>query len=102
MQPSTAREWISSVLDPVWELLFEDIVSTDPLAFPGYSEQLRDARAATGSSESVLVAAGTISNREVLVISFEFGFLGGSMGVAAGERISRAFERATEDRIPVI
>jgi acyl-CoA carboxylase subunit beta len=102
MQPSTAREWISSVLDPVWELLFEDIVSADPLSFPGYAEQLREARAATGSSESALVAAGTILNREVIVISFEFGFLGGSMGVGTGERICRAFERAAEDRVPVI
>lgn len=38
----------------------------------------------------------------MIVISFEFGFLGGSMGVAAGERICRAFESAAEQRVPLV
>jgi acetyl-CoA carboxylase carboxyl transferase beta subunit len=102
MAPTSAREWLDLVLDPGWTLLFEDVVSGDPLNFPGYAEQLRAAREKTGCTEAVLVAKGTIGGLETIVISFEFGFLGGSMGVAAGERICRAFERAAEEQIPVV
>jgi acetyl-CoA carboxylase carboxyl transferase beta subunit len=102
MTPTTARDWLDLVLDQGWSLLFEDVVSQDPLAFPGYVEQLRAAREKTGCSESVLVAEGTLEGRRVVAISFEFGFLGGSVGVAAGERIARAFERAAERAAPLI
>jgi len=102
MSPKSAREWLDLVLDPGWTLLFDDVVSADPLDFPGYVEQLRAARENTGCTESVLVAEGRIKGSRRLVIAFEFGFLGGSMGVAAGERISRAFEHAAEQEIPVI
>jgi acetyl-CoA carboxylase carboxyl transferase beta subunit/acetyl-CoA carboxylase carboxyl transferase alpha subunit len=101
MSSTTAREWLDLVLEG-WSLLFEDVVSGDPLGFPGYPEQLRAAREKTGCTESVLVAEGTIGGASTIVISFEFSFLGGSMGVAAGERICRAFERAAERRIPVV
>jgi acetyl-CoA carboxylase carboxyl transferase subunit beta len=105
--PETARAWIEHLLDPGWTLLFDDIVSTDPLAFPWYPQQLERAREATGENESVLVAEGTIHGDvdpglDVVLVAFEFGFLGGSMGVAAGERIARAFEHAAAMRRPVI
>lgn len=83
-------------------MLFEDVVSTDPLNFPGYAAQLEKARSATGATESVLVADGSLEGRRVVVLSFEFGFLGGSMGMAAGERIRRAFEHAATIGAPVI
>jgi acetyl-CoA carboxylase carboxyl transferase subunit beta len=102
MAPTSAREWLDLVLDPGYSLLFEDVVSGDPLNFPGYAEQLRAAHEKTGCTEAVLVAEGTIGAADAIVISFEFGFLGGSMGVAVGERICRAFERAAEKGIQVI
>ncbi|HLW17285.1 MAG TPA: acetyl-CoA carboxylase carboxyltransferase subunit alpha/beta, partial [Actinomycetota bacterium] len=102
MTPTTARDWLDLVLDQGWSLLFEDIVSRDPLQFPGYVEQLRAAREKTGCSESVLVAEGSLEGHRVIAISFEFGFLGGSMGVAAGERIARTFERAASIGAPVV
>lgn len=102
MTPTNARDWLDLVLDPGWTLLFEDVVSGDPLQFPGYAEQLRAAREKTGCSESVLVAEGSLEGHRIVAVSFEFGFLGGSMGVAAGERICRAFERAVELGMPVI
>src|ERR1051326_3571267 len=102
MTPTTARDWLDLVLDQGWSLLFEDVTSGDPLRFPGYVEQLRAARERTGCSEAVLVAEGTLEGRTVIAIAFEFGFLGGSMGVAAGERIARAFEHAASSGAPVI
>ena len=101
MAPTSAREWLDLVLED-WSLLFEEIVSDDPLGFPGYAEQLRAAREKTGCTEAVLVAEGRIEGSRRIVISFEFGFLGGSMGVAAGERICRAFERGADEQIPVV
>lgn len=100
--PMTARERLELILDEGWELLFDQVVGGDPLSFPGYPEQLEAARARTGESESVLVAAGSVDGIAIIAIAFEFGFLGGSMGVAAGERICRAFERAASDLVPVV
>src|SRR5438309_11287530 len=100
--PKSARDWLDLVLEPGYSLMFEDVVGGDPLNFPGYNEQLEQARARTGCTAAVLVADGMIGERRAIAISFEFGFIGGSMGVAEGERICRAFERAARERIPVI
>ena len=105
----SARAWLDTILEPGYELLFEDVVSDDPLQFPGYREDLEEARARTGCTESVLVARGSVGVPRAsveagtaIVIAFEFGFLGGSMGVAAGERIRRAFELGADTRTPVV
>lgn len=101
-EPVTARAWLDAVLDGGWTSLFDEIVSTDPLGFPGYRGQLEGARTRSGASESVVVADGAIDGRPVVALAFEFGFLGGSMGVAAGERICRAFERGATLERPVV
>jgi acetyl-CoA carboxylase carboxyl transferase subunit beta len=97
-----ARAWLDAVLDPVWVQLFDDVRGGDPLSFPGYREQLERAREATGCSESVVVARGEVDGRAVVAFAFEFGFLGGSMGAAAGERICRAFELGAAEGLPVV
>ena len=102
MNPTTARDWLDLVLDPGWAEIDADVLSTDPLGFPGYTEQLARARTATGSTDSVVTASGSVDGKPILAISFEFSFLGGSMGVAAGERIARVFERAAAERTPVV
>ncbi|HST43468.1 MAG TPA: carboxyl transferase domain-containing protein [Conexibacter sp.] len=82
-----------------------EVVSDDPLRFADvrpYAERLSDARAATGRGESVLTGRATVGGHPVAVVAGEFGFLGGSIGVATGERIARAFERAVEQRLPLI
>lgn len=99
-RPEHARDWLSLVLDPGWEPLFEDVTGRDPLRFPGYREQLEAARKQTGATESVSVGSGTIEGNPAVVVAFEFGFLGGSMGTAAGERIRQAFGRAARMRRP--
>lgn len=98
----SARAWLDAMLEPGWTPLFDDVVGDDPLGFPGYPEQLARARAETGCSESVLVARGSIGEAPAIVVAFEFGFLGGSMGVAAGERVRRAFELGADTRTPVV
>lgn len=103
---SSATERAALVIDEgslrAWDA---DVVSRDPLRFADvrpYTERLEEARARTGLGESVLTGAATVAGRPVALVAGEFGFLGGSIAVATGERIARAFERAREQRLPLI
>ncbi|MGB6209207.1 carboxyl transferase domain-containing protein [Mycobacterium sp.] len=76
-----------------------------PLVVPAnasYARELADARAATGRDESVLTGEGRVFGRRVAVVVCEFEFLGGSIGVAAAERITAAVQRATAERLPLL
>lgn len=83
------------MLDAGWEERDAGLASSDPLGFPGYAE--RDAM-----KESVITADGALAGLPLVGIAFEFDVFGGSMGVAAGEKIARAFERAVERHAAVI
>lgn len=79
----------------------------DPLSFPGYTELLDRARAESGSDEAVVTGRGTVlapggARLHVAVVAGVFEFIGGSMGAAAGERVVRAYERARQERIPLL
>lgn len=77
----------------------------EPLALPvteSYARELTDARAATGLDESVLTGEGQVCGRRVAIVVCEFSFLGGSIGVAAAERITAAVQRATAERLPLL
>lgn len=76
-----------------------------PLPLPvsdEYARELADARAASGLDESVVTGEGRIFGRRVAVLMCEFGFLGGSIGVAAAERITTAVQRATAEGLPLL
>lgn len=78
---------------------------SEPLAVPvadSYARELAAARAATGADESVQTGEGRVFGRRVAVVACEFDFLGGSIGVAAAERITAAVERATAERLPLL
>ncbi|MET7772939.1 carboxyl transferase domain-containing protein [Nocardia sp. NPDC005366] len=97
----SARELLGQLLDA------ESFVSWDrpPLAVAAsdqYHEDLRKATVAAGTDEAVLTGAGLLRGRRVAVIACEFGFLAGSIGVAAAERIVAAVERATELGLPLV
>lgn len=102
----TARERVALLLDQ--GSFHEDdrgVTSIDPLSFPGrssYRQRVIDAQRRTGLAESALTGTGLIAGREVVVAVLEFAFLGGSIGVVAGERIARAFEKATARKAPII
>ena len=88
LAPGTFRSW--------------DTEPVDVLPDPGYAADLAEARRKTGLDESVITGEGLLGGRRVAVAACEFGFLGGSIGVAAGERLARAVERATAERLPMI
>ncbi|MFD8702342.1 carboxyl transferase domain-containing protein [Kitasatospora sp. NPDC059648] len=75
---------------------------TAPPTDPGYRASLDRARDRTGLDEAVLTGLGLVDGRPVALIASEFGFLGGSIGVATAERITRTVERATAERLPLL
>ncbi|GMT41656.1 MAG: acetyl-coenzyme A carboxylase carboxyl transferase subunit beta [bacterium] len=79
--------------------------SIDPLKFRDtakYKERLKNAQKAAGSKEAVICGGGKMNGYEVEICAFEFGFMGGSMGSAVGEKITRGVERAKGKRCPII
>jgi acetyl-CoA carboxylase carboxyl transferase subunit beta len=82
-----------------------ELASTDPLKFidvRAYSERLRQTQSTTGLKDAVINAEGKLNGRQVVVSAMEYSFIGGSMGAVVGEAITRAIERATEKRHPLI
>ena len=101
--PIGAKERLLMVLDDgTFEPWFEEVSICDPLKTPGYPEKLAAAQAKSGNSEAVTIGYGKIGGHETVIGVCDPGFMIGSMGRAMGERITRAFERATERRLPVI
>jgi acetyl-CoA carboxylase carboxyl transferase subunit beta len=101
----SATERLRMLFDGAWTEYDKGLVSTDPLGFTDtkpYKSRLRAGRAATGLNDAVIVASGAIDGIGVMVASMEYGFIGGSMGVVVGEKITRAIERAIEMRMAVV
>ena len=67
-----------------------------------YEADLAAARKKTGEDESVLTGEGLVDGRRVALVVCEFGFLGGSIGVAAADRLTEAVERATAEGLPLL
>ena len=78
------------------------IVSSDPLHFPGYAEKLVAAQKASGENEAVVTGGAAMDGIEVAVFAMEPRFMMGSMGAAVGEKLTRLFEWATQQRLPVV
>lgn len=80
-------------------------MSTDPLGFSDerpYPRRLDESRRKSGQTESVVTGRGTIGGRPLALIAGHYRFMGGSVGVASGERVARAFERAMRARLPML
>jgi acetyl-CoA carboxylase carboxyl transferase subunit beta len=101
----TANERLRMLFDDAWQVYDHGLTSTDPLHFTDtkpYQKRLESSIAATGLQDAVITATGTIQGIRCSVAAMEYGFIGGSMGVVVGEKITRAIERALHDRLPVI
>lgn len=97
----TAQALIETVVDAgTWHSWDEPVTRLPD--DPAYRADLERARKRTGLDESVLTGEGRLGGRPVAVVACEFAFLAGSIGVAAGERLVRAVERATERRLPLL
>jgi acetyl-CoA carboxylase carboxyl transferase subunit beta len=88
-----------------FEELDSEVTSSDPLGFVDtkpYKLRLEQARRATGLPEAVINARGTVGGFPVLIAAMDFQFLGGSMGSAVGEKVTRLIERAIRERASVV
>ncbi|MFN2587017.1 MAG: carboxyl transferase domain-containing protein [Actinomycetota bacterium] len=101
--PQAVPEAIETLIDAGSFQASDDAVpAADPLGFPGYDDALAAARTASVAGEAVVTGAARIGGVPVEVASFEFSFMGGSMGAATGELVARAVERGARRRVPFV
>ena len=96
-----ARARIEMCLDE-FEELFSGEESGNILDFPGYTEKLEQLRAKTGEKDGAVCGVGTLGGVKTAVFSMDYRFTMGSMGHTVGEKITKTFEYATENRLPVV
>jgi len=101
-----ARSRLASLFDESeYEKLDEEVMSGDPLMFVDtkpYIERIEQAKAASGLPEAIVSGKGTVGGHLVYAGAMDMSFIGGSMGSAVGEKITRLIERAMETRGAVI
>ena len=80
-------------------------VVADPLKFRDerrYADRLKDARTKTGMNDAIKLGFGRVEGLPVVVAVQDFDFMGGSLGMAAGEAVIKGFETAVEKKTPFI
>ena len=101
----SAPDRLRSLFDDGWEEHDAGLMSTDPLHFTDtkpYRQRLETSMQTTGLRDAVISASGRIGGIDCEIAAMEYGFIGGSMGVVVGEKITRAIERATARQSPII
>src|SRR5215470_13317415 len=107
----SAYERIELLADPASFVEMDtNIVSADPLNFvsrtkdevQAYSKKLEDEQKKVGLNEAVVIGHATIAGMPFALAIMDFRFIGGSMGSAAGEKITRAIELGIDKRMPVL
>ena len=91
--------------DGAFEKLETPEVAIDPLKFRDerrYTDRLKDAKAKTGMDDAVIVASGLVKGLKITAAVQDFAFIGGSLGMAAGEAIIRGLDHAREAGTPFV
>ena len=81
---------------------FTDLETENPLEYPGYEEKIANLQEKTKLHEAVTVGKCMVNGLETVLGVCDARFLMGSMGYVVGEKITRTFERATEEKLPVV
>ena len=101
-----AKDRLSHFLDDgQFEIIANPAVAVDPLKFRDqkkYTDRLRDNKQKTGLEDSIVNALGSIEGLPIVACLHDFSFMGGSLGIAAGEAIIKAFETAVEQKRPLV
>lgn len=79
-----------------------DLFTKDPLSFPGYVEKVTKTQESTGLDEAVITGKATIMGDSLALGIMDSHFIMGSMGTVVGEKITRLFEKATIEKLPVV
>ncbi|HFR5318371.1 TPA: acetyl-CoA carboxylase, carboxyltransferase subunit beta [Streptococcus equi subsp. zooepidemicus] len=99
----SAQERLTLTVDEgSFQELFTDIETKDPLRFPGYQAKLQKARQTTGLHEAVLTGTALVKGQRLALAIMDSHFIMASMGTVVGEKITRLFELAINERLPVI
>lgn len=102
----TAKERLGFLFDEgEYETIEMPKVAQDPLKFRDkskYADKLKDARKKTGLEDSILAAKGKIEDIDMIAVVHEMQFIGGSLGMAAGEMIVKSMELAAETKTPLV
>jgi acetyl-CoA carboxylase carboxyl transferase subunit beta len=105
MRMSATARMKSMFDDESWDEIAVPEVPLDPLKFRDerrYTDRLKDARAKTSSSDAVKLGRGTLDGIAVVIAVQDFDFMGGSLGMAAGEAVIKGLETAVEHGTPFI
>ncbi|MDH6610113.1 acetyl-CoA carboxylase alpha subunit [Streptomyces sp. SAI-208] len=100
----SAREVLALLADDFSEIPYPERRSKPdgPLAWEGYDASRARAAERTGEQESVICGTAHVEGTRAVLIAFEFGFLGGSLGERTGDRLEAAYRYAREHRLPVV
>lgn len=98
----SARQRLAMLTDPEGFEELPPLVAADPIAFPGYAEKIEQAQQRTGLDDAVLIGKAAIQGSPCILGIIDFSFIGGSMGSVVGEQLVRGFERAAEEKLPVV
>lgn len=99
----SAHYRLSLILDKgSFRELNSKVIGKNPLDFPEYDEKIDAQRQKTGLLEAVVTCTGRIDGQKAVVCVMDSRFMMGSMGVAVGEKITRAIEHATKFKLPLI
>ena len=99
----SARERIALLTDDSSFQEFDtDMTSSNILSFPDYDLKLKSAQLKSGENESVVTGVCEIGGNKTVFGAMDSGFMMGSMGTVTGEKITRAFEYATDNGLPVV
>lgn len=98
-----ARRRISYIADKgSFSEMWSDMRSGDPIKFEGYKDKLIQAESQTGEIEGVITGECTVNGARTCIFAMDPGFIMGSMGTVVGEKITRLFEYAQAQELPVI
>ena len=99
----TARERIDITVDKgSFEEFDKDMISKNPIGFEGYEQKQQQLREKTGLKDAVLTGKAKIRGEDIILIVMDSNYMMASMGSVVGEKITRAFEYATANKLPVI
>src|SRR4051812_14179267 len=91
--------------DGSFEERWSDLCAEDPLEFKDskkYPDRLKASQKATGANDAFVAGRASLEGRPLWIGAFEFGFMGGSMGSVVGEKVTRIFEEAANEKTPAV
>ena len=102
----SSNEYFNFLFDKgVYTEIFSNIESIDSLQFEDtkkYDQRLKEAKIKSGVNEAISVGVGKIMNKSILIACMNFNFIGGSIGAAVGEKISKSIDHCIRKKIPLI